>query len=70
MLGRVLGYATVKIESANEESGLGEIKDLRQPHRFHRVIAEMVEAKQGKTVPSWVQPNVLQQIPPDTILND
>jgi uncharacterized membrane protein YdbT with pleckstrin-like domain len=70
LLGRVLGYATVNIESANEESGLGEIKDLRNPHRFHRVIAEMVEAKQGKTVPSWVQPNVLQQIPPDTILND
>ena len=46
--GRLLGYATVRIESANEASGFKEIKDLRDPHRFHRYIAEIVEAKQGK----------------------
>jgi uncharacterized membrane protein YdbT with pleckstrin-like domain len=55
-LGRTFGYATVRIESANEASGFKEITDLREPHRFHRVIAEMVEAKQGKTVPYWMQP--------------
>jgi uncharacterized membrane protein YdbT with pleckstrin-like domain len=56
-LGRMLGYATVRIESANEASGLGAISDLRDPHRFHRVISEMVEAKQGKTVPYWANPS-------------
>jgi membrane protein YdbS with pleckstrin-like domain len=54
--GRMLGYATVRIESANEDSGFKEIKDLCEPHRFHRYIAEIVEAKQGKTVPRWLQP--------------
>jgi uncharacterized membrane protein YdbT with pleckstrin-like domain len=53
--GRLLGYATVRIESANEASGLGVINDLRDPHRFHRVISEMVQAKQGKTVPYWAK---------------
>lgn len=52
--GRILGYATVRIESANEASGFKEIKDLRDPHRFHRIIAEIVEAKQGKTYPRWM----------------
>ena len=49
--GRLLGYATVRIESANEASGFKEIKDLREPHRFHRFIAEIVEEKQGKYTP-------------------
>jgi membrane protein YdbS with pleckstrin-like domain len=53
--GRLLGYATVRIESANEASGLGVIKDLRDPHRFHRTISEMVQAKQGRTTPYWAQ---------------
>jgi membrane protein YdbS with pleckstrin-like domain len=70
-LGRVFGYATVKIESANEASGLKAMKDLREPHRFHRVIAEMVEAKQGKTVPYWMQ-RVGSPLPEvdDDIMND
>jgi uncharacterized membrane protein YdbT with pleckstrin-like domain len=54
MAGRILGYATVRIESANEASGFKEITDLRDPHRFHRLIAEIVEAKQGKTYPRWM----------------
>lgn len=54
MAGRILGYATVHIESANEASGFKEIKDLRDPHRFHRLIAEIVEAKQGRTYPRWM----------------
>ena len=53
-LGRLLGYATVRIESANEASGFGVISDLRQPLLFYRTISEMVEAKQGKTVPYWM----------------
>ena len=54
LAGRMLGYATVRIESANEASGFKEITDLRDPHRFHRLIAEIVEAKQGKTYPRWM----------------
>ncbi len=54
MAGRILGYATVRIESANEASGFKQITDLRDPHRFHRFIAEIVEAKQGKTYPRWM----------------
>ena len=73
LLGRLLGYATVRIESANEASGFKEIKDLRQPHRFHRVIGEMVEAKQGKTLPFWIQtPAGGAALPPpsDAVIND
>lgn len=50
LAGRLLGYATVHIESANEASEFKAIKDLRDPQRFHRLIAEMVAAKQGRTV--------------------
>ena len=57
LAGRILGYATVRIESANEASGFKAVKDLRDPHRFHRVVTEMVQAKQGKTVPPWMKPD-------------
>ena len=71
-LGRLLGYATVRIESANEASGLGVISDLRQPLLFYRTISEMVEAKQGKTVPYWMQLAGRSQPsgPPDVVIND
>jgi uncharacterized membrane protein YdbT with pleckstrin-like domain len=70
-LGRVLGYATVRIESANEASGLGAISDLRDPHRFHRVISEMVQAKQGKTIPYWANPSRKRyRSELDQVLND
>lgn len=57
LAGRILGYATVQIASANEESGFKAVTDLRDPHRFHRVVTEMVQAKQGKTVPPWMKPD-------------
>ena len=57
LVGRILGYATVRIESANEASGFKAVTDLRDPHRFHRVVTEMVQAKQGKTVPPWMKPD-------------
>ena len=57
LAGRILGYATVRIESANEASGFKAVTDLRDPHRFHRVVTEMVQAKQGKTVPPWMKPD-------------
>ncbi len=57
LAGRLLGYATVRIESANEASGFKAVTDLRDPHRFHRVVTEMVQAKQGKTIPPWMKPD-------------
>lgn len=57
LVGRVLGYATVRIESANEASGFKAVTDLRDPYRFHRVVTEMVQAKQGKTIPPWMKPD-------------
>jgi membrane protein YdbS with pleckstrin-like domain len=72
LFGRLLGYATVRIESANEASGLGVIKDLRDPHRFHRVISEMVQAKQGRTVPYWAESSRTRRTKADPfdIVND
>jgi membrane protein YdbS with pleckstrin-like domain len=47
LLGRVLGYATVKIDSANEVSSLKELKNLRNPALFEWRLVELVKAKQG-----------------------
>jgi uncharacterized membrane protein YdbT with pleckstrin-like domain len=53
LLGRMFGYATVKIESANEDSGFRALSDLKDPARFNRILVEMVAAKQGAVAPSW-----------------
>jgi uncharacterized membrane protein YdbT with pleckstrin-like domain len=53
LLGRMFGYATIRIESANEESGLKDLSDLREPIRFNRILVEMINAKQGTVAPSW-----------------
>ena len=45
--GRLFGYATIRIESANEESGLKDLSDLTEPVRFNRILVEMINAKQG-----------------------
>jgi uncharacterized membrane protein YdbT with pleckstrin-like domain len=46
-MGRLLGYATVHIDSANEHSGLSEMKNLHDPRRFHVMLTELVHVKQG-----------------------
>ena len=49
---RYLGFADVRIESANEAtSGLQELKGLKNPLQFHRLMLEMVASKQGHTSP-------------------
>lgn len=48
-LGRVLGYATIFIESANEESGLRKFSDVNDPATFHQRLLDMVSAKSGQT---------------------
>lgn len=47
MMGRLLGYATVYIDSANETSGLSEMKNLRDPRRFYLMLTELVQVRQG-----------------------
>jgi uncharacterized membrane protein YdbT with pleckstrin-like domain len=53
LLGRMFGYATIRIESANEESGLQDLSDLREPIRFNRIMVEMINTKQGQIAPTW-----------------
>jgi uncharacterized membrane protein YdbT with pleckstrin-like domain len=50
--GRIFSYATIRIESANEESGLKDLSDLRDPVRFNRILVEMINAKQGNIAPA------------------
>jgi uncharacterized membrane protein YdbT with pleckstrin-like domain len=52
ILGRMFGYATIRIESANEDSGLQDLSDLKDPVRFNRILVEMINAKQGNVTPS------------------
>lgn len=47
LVGRLLGYSTVYIDSANELSGLGRMKNLQHPREFYRILTEQVEQKQG-----------------------
>lgn len=47
LAGRLLGYATLSIDSANENSGLSEMKNLRDPRAFYIKLTEQVQQKQG-----------------------
>lgn len=48
---RYFGFANVRIESANEASGLQELRGLKNPLQFQRLMLEMVASKQGHTAP-------------------
>ena len=50
--GRVLGYATIRVESANEESGLERFSDVADPAEFHMHLLNMVAAKSGQSAPT------------------
>ena len=52
-LGRVLGYATLQIESANEEGGLRNLEGVSNPTVFNKYLVDMVVAKQGPIAPGW-----------------
>jgi len=52
-LGRVLGYATLQIESANEEGGLRNLEGVSNPMVFNKYLVDMVVAKQGPIAPGW-----------------
>lgn len=47
VVGRLLGYATVYIESANEKSGLAEMRNLQNPQEFYSRLTELVQRKHG-----------------------
>lgn len=52
LAGRILGYATVYIESANEASGLAAMRNLHDPKVFYARLTEMVHSRQGNLQPS------------------
>ena len=45
-LGRIFGFSTVHIDSANEHSGLADMKNLRDPRGFYLVLTQQVQRKQ------------------------
>jgi membrane protein YdbS with pleckstrin-like domain len=55
LAGRFLGYATLHIESANEDSGLRDLEGVSDPLQFNQYVVDMVVAKQGATEPIWQQ---------------
>ncbi|MGH9112945.1 MAG: PH domain-containing protein, partial [Acidimicrobiales bacterium] len=52
-MGRLFGYATLHIESANEDSGLRDLAGISNPIRFNQYLVDMVVAKQGPIAPGW-----------------
>jgi membrane protein YdbS with pleckstrin-like domain len=55
LTGRMFGYATLHIESANEDSGLRDLSGVSDPVKFNQFVVDMVVAKQGPTAPIWEQ---------------
>jgi membrane protein YdbS with pleckstrin-like domain len=55
LAGRFFGYATLHIESANEDSGLRDLDGVSDPLQFNQYVVDMVVAKQGATAPVWEQ---------------
>jgi membrane protein YdbS with pleckstrin-like domain len=51
--GRLFGFATLHIESANEDSGLRDLEGVNDPVRFNQYVVDMVVAKQGPTALPW-----------------
>jgi membrane protein YdbS with pleckstrin-like domain len=55
LVGRLFGYATLHIESANEDSGLRDLEGVSDPMLFNQHVVDMVIAKQGAAEPEWVK---------------
>ncbi len=47
LMGRLFGYATVYIDSANETSGLASMKNLQDPKEFYLTLTRLVQSRQG-----------------------
>src|SRR5690349_3535008 len=46
IVGRIFGYATLFIDSANEKSGLQEMSDLNDPWKFQELVTQLVGRRQ------------------------
>jgi membrane protein YdbS with pleckstrin-like domain len=55
LVGRLFGFATLHIESANEDSGLRNLEGVSDPLQFNQYVVDMVVAKQGTAEPEWVK---------------
>ena len=47
LIGRTFGFAEIRIDSANEESGLKYMRNLDDPETFYEKLLLLVEMKQG-----------------------
>ena len=47
LIGRTFGFAEIRIDSANEESGLKYMRNLDDPETFYEKLLLLVELKQG-----------------------
>ncbi|MGD9702510.1 MAG: PH domain-containing protein [Acidimicrobiia bacterium] len=47
LVGRMFGFAEIRIDSANEESGLKYMRNLDDPETFYENLLLLVEMKQG-----------------------
>jgi hypothetical protein len=52
LMGRLCGYATVFIDSANETSGLASMKNLQDPRAFYLTLTRLVQSQQGSLDPA------------------
>jgi uncharacterized membrane protein YdbT with pleckstrin-like domain len=46
IIGRIFGFATLRIDSANEDSGLREMTDLNDPWKFQELVTQLVGRRQ------------------------
>jgi uncharacterized membrane protein YdbT with pleckstrin-like domain len=46
IVGRIFGFATLSIDSANEDSGLKEMTDLNDPWQFQQLVTQLVGRRQ------------------------
>jgi uncharacterized membrane protein YdbT with pleckstrin-like domain len=46
IVGRIFGFATLSIESANEQSGLKQMTDLNDPWKFQELVTQLVGRRQ------------------------
>jgi membrane protein YdbS with pleckstrin-like domain len=56
LIGRTFGFAEIRIDSANEESGLKYMRNLDDPETFYEKLLLLVEMKQGNLTlepPDW-----------------
>ena len=72
MIGRLFGFADIRIDSANEESGLKYMHNLGDPETFYEKLLLLVEMKQGNLTfepPSTASPAYIRRSGGDVTLD-